>query len=148
MTPVPWPQNNHLIQKVESWGKQGLRAIKCGCIKFLNRKGEKIDWDNNNLSGLEVRDEQPRLTDPGVADIPVEEMYDDKDNPEKPSYVTRAVAARKNAGLNREQEPHTARWAEEHTNDKTDKAEDDQINCDFEPVTAQGDLEETTTRKS
>ena len=39
---LPWPLDNHLIQKVESWGKQGLRAIKRGCIEFFNRKGEKL----------------------------------------------------------------------------------------------------------
>ena len=43
VTPVPWPEDNHLIQKVEAWGKQGVCAIKQGCIKFLNRKGEKFD---------------------------------------------------------------------------------------------------------
>ena len=57
VTPVPWPKDNHLIQKVEAWGKQGVRAIKRGCIKFFNRKGEKFDWDNDNLSDLAVADE-------------------------------------------------------------------------------------------
>ena len=74
MTQVLWPQDNHLIQKVESWGKREFCAIKRGRIKFLSRKGEKFVWDNGDLSDLKVTNEQPRLTDPGVADIPVEEM--------------------------------------------------------------------------
>ena len=115
-----------------------MRAIKQGCIKFLNRKGEKFNWDNDNLSDLEVADKQSKLTDPGVADINVEEMYEDEDKPKKPTYVTRVVAAR-NADLDREQEPQTARGVAERANDKEDKVEDDQVNYNFEPVTAQNE---------
>ena len=95
---VPWPEDGKLIRKVEEWGKRAVRAIKRGCIKFLNRNGERFDWDNDDLSDLEVNNEQPKLTDPGVADIPVEDVRE-IDEPRKPTYVTRAVAARENAGL-------------------------------------------------
>ena len=115
-----------------------MRAIKRGCIKFLNRKGEKFDWDNDDLSDLEVNSEQPKLTDPGVADIPVEDLRE-IDEPKKPTYVTRAVAARENAGLDREQEPRPARGVTE----RAEEAEGDVINYDFEPVTAEDDHEET-----
>ena len=54
------------------WGKKGVRAIKKGCIEFLNRKGENFDWENDNLSDLEVVSEQPKAVDPGVADIPLD----------------------------------------------------------------------------
>ena len=83
------------------------------------------------------------MTDPGVVDIPVEEVYDNEDRPKKPTYVTRAVVARKNAGLNREQEPHLAGGVAERTHEKEDEVEDDHINYDFEPVTAQNDHKET-----
>ena len=113
MTQIPWPLDNILIRKVEAWGKKGARAIKRGRIKFLNRKGEKFDWDNDDLTDLEVVDEQPKLIDPGVADIPVPDEYDEEitesDEKERPSYVTRAVLARQRAGLNRESEPGAAR---------------------------------------
>ena len=75
-TVAPWPLDNHLIQKVESWGKKRARAIKRNCIEFLNRFDKKFDWQNGNLFDLEVVNEQPKVTDPGVADIPVEDKYD------------------------------------------------------------------------
>ena len=50
-----------------------MRAIKRNCIDFLNRKGEKFDWDNDDLSDLELTDEQPKMIDPGVADVPEED---------------------------------------------------------------------------
>ena len=43
VTQLPWPLDNKLIKKIEQWGKKGARAIKRGCIDFLNRKGEKFD---------------------------------------------------------------------------------------------------------
>ena len=65
------------------------------------------------------------------------------DEPRKPTYVTRAVAARKNAGLDREQEPRPAGGVAGRANEKEDEPEDDAINYDFDPVTAQDDHEET-----
>ena len=76
VTQVPWPLDNHLLQKVESWGKRSVRAIKRNRIDFLNRKGEQFDWDNDDLSDLEVTDEQPKMIDPGVADVPEKDEYD------------------------------------------------------------------------
>lgn len=42
VTAIPWPRDNHLIRKVEAWGKRGARAIKRGCIEFLNRKRRSL----------------------------------------------------------------------------------------------------------
>ena len=83
-----------------------------------------------------------------MADIPVEEMYDDKDKPEKPSQVTRAVTMRKNAGLGRDQEPRTAQGLEKRADDKDDKVEEDPVEYYFEPGAAQKDHEEVTSRES
>ena len=47
--------------------------------------------------------EQPKLMGPGVADI--EELRGYQEVKEKPSYVTRAVAARRRAGLDVELAP-------------------------------------------
>ena len=104
MTQLPWPLDNRLVKKVEEWGRKGDAAIKRSCIEFWNRTGEKFDWDNDDLSELEVISEQPKLVDPGVAEIPLsaapeEELGGSPAVPEKPSYVTRAVAARRRAGL-------------------------------------------------
>ena len=71
LTQLPWPLDNKLVKKVEEWDKKEARAIKRGCIDFLNRNGEKFDWENDNLSELEVVNEQPKLVDPGVAEIPL-----------------------------------------------------------------------------
>ena len=110
VTQLPWPLDNQLVRKVEEWGKKGASVIKRGCIDFLNRNGEKFDWDNGNLSELEVVSEHPKLVDPGVAEIPLatepdEELGGSREAIEKPLYVTRAVAARRCAGLDVELEP-------------------------------------------
>ena len=73
----------------------------------------------------------------------MEEMYDNEDRPKKPTYVTRVVTARKNAGFNSEQEPRAVRGVAEHANNKEDKAEDDQVNYDLEPAIAHDDHKET-----
>ena len=59
VTQLPWPLDNRLVKKIEEWGKKGAAAIKRGCIEFLNRAGKKFDWDNDDLSDLEVVSEQP-----------------------------------------------------------------------------------------
>ena len=102
------------MKKVEEWGKKGAAAIKRGCIEFLNRAGKKFDWDNDDLSELEVVSEQPKLVDPGVAeaplpDAPKEELGASSATPEKPLYYTRAVAARRHAGLDVESAPRQSR---------------------------------------
>ena len=110
------------MKKVEAWGKKGACAIKKGCINFLNRNGEKFDWENDDLSELEVVNEQPKLVDPGVADIPSDagleqELSDLQQVKEKPSYVTRAVAARQRAGLDVKLEPRQSRGVEVRADD-------------------------------
>ena len=42
------------MRKIKEWGKKGAKAIKKDYIDFLNRKGEKFDWGNGDLSELEV----------------------------------------------------------------------------------------------
>ena len=148
VTQIPWPLDNHLVQKVEAWGKKGARAIKRGCIEFLNRKKEKFDWENDDLSDLEVVEEQPKVTDPGVADIPEEDEYDedlgtDKNKKEKPSYVTRAVAARRAAGLDGESGPRAARGVRERADDVIE-IDDDSVQMDVPepPMTIKVEVED------
>ena len=110
------------MRKVEEWGKKGAAAIKRGCIEFLNRAGEKFDWDKDDLSDLEVVSEQPRLVDPGIAAPPLspepeEELGGAPVVPEKPSYYTRAQVARQRAGLDVESTPRQSRGVEVRAND-------------------------------
>ena len=119
VTQLPWSLDNKLLKKIEHWGKKGASVIKRGCVDFLNRSGEKIDWENDDMSELKVVSEQPKLVDPGVADIPStaepeEELGGPHEVKGKPSYVTRAVAARRRAGLDVESAPHQSRGVEVH----------------------------------
>ena len=83
----------------------------------MNRNGENFEWENDDLSKLEVVSEQSKLVDPGVADIPLatepeKELVGSREAIEKPSYVTRAVAARRRAGLDVESAPSQSRGVE------------------------------------
>ena len=76
---LPYP--DAILKKVENWGKRSKRAILRGRIDFLNRKGEKFDWDNDDLADLKAVDEQPKLVHPDIiSEIPgieTADMYDD-----------------------------------------------------------------------
>ena len=102
-----WPER--LLRKADVWGKKGKKAILKGQIKFLNRKGEKFDWDNDYLTEIEMADKEPKLFRPDfISEIPVIEVESDhepiigpKPNTEpevKSSYVERAKNAHKNSG--------------------------------------------------
>ena len=116
VTQVPWPLDGYLLQKVEEWGRKGVRAIKKNRIDFLNRKGEKFDWDSDNISELEVVEDQPKLVDLGVAlkEVNPDEYDQDlgikqKEEKTKPLYAAKAITARQNAGLGVELVPRQAR---------------------------------------
>ena len=101
---------------MKSGARKGPKRLKRAALIFFNRNGEKFDWDNDDLSELEVVSEQPKLVDPGVAEIPLaaepkEELGGSRETKEKPSYVTRAVAARRRAGLDVESVPRQSRGA-------------------------------------
>ena len=94
-----------LLRKANEWGKKDNKAILKGQIKFLNRKGEKFDWDNDDLSEIEMAKKEPKLVQPNfIAEIPGIEVESDyepiigpKPNTEpevKSSYVERAKNAR------------------------------------------------------
>ena len=52
-------------------GEERGCSDKKGLYRVFNRRGEKFDWDNDDLSELEVVSEQPKLVDPGVAEAPL-----------------------------------------------------------------------------
>ena len=96
--------------------------------------------------------EQPKLVNPGVADVSEDDEYDailstEEKETEKPSYVTRAVAARRAAGLDGESLPRTARGVEARRVDITEI--DDCIYIDDEDVNSfiSTDINEITIKK-
>ena len=104
------PYLDVIFKEVENWGKRGKRATLRGRIDFLNRKGEKFDWDNNDFADLQAIDKQPKLVHPDIiSEIPrveTADMYDriigptpigKKEKP--PSYAEYAAKAHKNTGL-------------------------------------------------
>ena len=85
---------------------------------------------------LEVVSEQPKLVDPGVADVSEDDEYDatlgtEEKETEKPSYVTRAVAARRAAGLDGESLPRTARGVEARRADVIEIDDDESVELDL-----------------
>ena len=56
---IIWPKR--LLRKATALGEKDRNAILNGQIKFLNRKGEKFDWDNDDLTENEMADKEPKL---------------------------------------------------------------------------------------
>ena len=73
-----WP--DRLLKKAEKWCKKGKSAVLRGQIKFLNRHGEKFDWDNDDLEEIGVSKTDEKLVQPDfiaeVPGIPVQGDYD------------------------------------------------------------------------
>ena len=90
--------------------------------RISQQKRREFDWENDDLTELEVVNEQPKLVDSGVAETPPnagpkEELSGSQEAREKPSYVTRGVAARQRAGLDVESEPRQSRGVEVRVDD-------------------------------
>ena len=67
-----------LLRKANTWGKKVKKAILKGQIKFLNRKGEKFDWENEDLTEIEMADKETKLVHPNcIAEIPGIEVKSD-----------------------------------------------------------------------
>ena len=93
----------------EHVGEKDKKAILRGQTKFMNRKGEKFDWDNDDLTEIEMANKEPKLIQSNfIAEIPCIEVKSDyepiigpKPNTEpevKSSYAQRTKNAHKNAG--------------------------------------------------
>ena len=74
--------------------------------QFLNRKGEKFDWDNNKLSKLEVKKDPSKMIHPNIsAELPGVELQRNLTTPSRvtvrkgPNPTERSAAARVTAGL-------------------------------------------------
>ena len=67
-----------ILRKANVWEKNGKKAFLKGQIKFLNQKGEKFDWDNDDLKEIEMADKEPKLVQPNfIAEIPGIEVESD-----------------------------------------------------------------------
>ena len=93
----------------ERVGQKGQEGHIKGPIKFLNRKGEKFEWDNDYLTEINMADNEPKLVQPDfIAEIPVIEVESDYEpiicptpnmEPEvNSSYADRTKNTRKNSG--------------------------------------------------
>ena len=49
---IIWPYR--LLRKANAWSKKGKNAILKGQINFLNRKWEKFDCENDDLTAIEM----------------------------------------------------------------------------------------------
>ena len=75
-------------------------------VQFLNRKGEKFDWDDDELSELEVKTEPSKMIHPDIlAELPGMELQRDYNTPSRvtvrsgPTPTEQAAAAEIAAGL-------------------------------------------------
>ena len=77
-------------------------------LEFLNRNGEKFDWENDDLAEIEVKTVEEKLVQPNfiaeIPGIPLESDYLEIQPPQISNQVPeipaaqRTAAARKNAG--------------------------------------------------
>ena len=45
---LPW--TGSLIKTASAWGRKSEKLNMKDSVQFLNRKGEKFDWDNDDLN--------------------------------------------------------------------------------------------------
>ena len=50
---IPWP--DRMLKIACEWGRNSKNLVMKDSIQFLNKKGKKFDWDNNELSNLEIK---------------------------------------------------------------------------------------------
>ena len=88
------------------WGRKSKKLVMKDSIQFLNRKGKKFEWYNDELSNLEVKKDPSKMIHPDIpAELPGIELERDRNTPSrvtvriKPSVTEQASSARISAGL-------------------------------------------------
>ena len=125
--PLPFP--NKIQKKANAWGKKSKAHITKDSIQFLNKMGEKFDWENDEVETLQVvRSEPEKVQRDHVvpAEIPGIEIEDDYvavqgpavelETDKEPMDIRRlALTTRVTAGLG-EADAHlnTTRGVDEH----------------------------------
>ena len=101
---IPWP--DRMLKIACEWGRKSKKLVMKDSIQFLNRKGKKFDWDNDELSDLEVKKYPLKMVHPDIpAEFPRIEIERDRNTPSrvtvrsKPSVTKQAEAARVSDGL-------------------------------------------------
>jgi len=108
---LPFP--NIMLKKTNAWGKKSKGQIMKDLIQFLNRMGERFDWENDKVNTLQVvRSEPEKVQRDHVvpAEIPGIEIGDgyvavqgpavELETDKEPMDIRRlALAARVTAGL-------------------------------------------------
>ena len=64
---IPWP--DRMLKIASEWGSKSKKLVMRDSIQFLNRKGKKFNWENDELSDLEVNKDPIKMIQP---DIPAE----------------------------------------------------------------------------
>ena len=57
---LPFP--NRIRKKANAWGKKTKAQITKDSIQFLNRMGEKFDWENDKVETIQVVRNDPEKT--------------------------------------------------------------------------------------
>ena len=88
------------------WERKIKDLVMKDSIQFLNRKGKNFDWDNDELSDLEVKKDTLKTIHPDIPEeLPGIELEHDHNNPSQvtvrsiPSVTKKVGAARISAGL-------------------------------------------------
>ena len=104
MKQIPWPDS--LLKVASAWGRKSKKLAMKDSIQFLNRKGEKFDWDYDKLSNLEVKTEPSKMIHPDIlVELPGMELQCGCNTPSRvtvrsgPTPTKQAAAARISAGL-------------------------------------------------
>ena len=95
-----------MLKVASKWGRKIKKLLMKDSIQFLNRKGETFDWDNDELSDLEVKTDPSEMIHPNImAELPGIELQRDRTTPSRvtvrsgTSPTKQAAAARISAGL-------------------------------------------------
>ena len=94
-----------MIKNASELGQRSKEIIATNTIQFRNCHGGKFDWDNDDLSELEITTELPKMIHPDmVANLPGLELESDFPTPaiptpdKQPDIMTQLAAARLNSG--------------------------------------------------
>ena len=66
------------------WGRKIKKLVMKDSIQFLNRKGKKFDWDNDELSDLEVKKDPSKMIHPDIPEyLPGIELERERNTPSR-----------------------------------------------------------------
>ena len=101
---IPLP--DRMFKIACEWGRKSKQLVMKDSIQFLNRKGKKFDWDNDELSDLEVKKYPIKIIYPDItAELPRIKLERDLNTLSrvtvcsKPSVTKQAADASISAGL-------------------------------------------------